>query len=55
MISAQTFFFSSSKNFPKYFSDICFLMNFLVGKLFFQPPDQGWPTRGLRRNFCGIQ
>ncbi len=30
-------------------------MIFLIGKLLFQPPEQGWATRGPRRNFCGIQ
>ncbi len=53
MITAQTFFFSSSKNCRNFFSEFCFLMIFLIGKLLFQPPDQGWPTHGPRRNFCG--
>ncbi len=28
-------------------------MIFLLRKLLFQPPDQGWRNRGPRRNFCG--
>ncbi len=39
MISAQTFFFSSSKNCRKFFSD--FLMIFLVGKLLFSLQTRG--------------
>jgi hypothetical protein len=47
------FFLLFFKKLLKIFLWILFFDDFLVGKLLFQPPDQGWPTRGPRRNFCG--
>jgi hypothetical protein len=41
MITAQTFFFSSSKNCRKYFSEFCFLMIFWSENCFFSLETRG--------------